>query len=748
MEPFVVVSLDAPGLHCVGIAPAAGDDAGVIVTVQGQGVSVYNIADQRCLASYAARPRPPFTHHAVQLRSSGWFFAARDGAQLHAWPPPATDAESSSAVRGLGARQIAAVHVLDAPDRVLVLLADGAVVCVTVPDGPPATRDWLAQAPAMEVAPTSALRGRLVESLVWPSSPPAAGRATLWALAEAQEQPGTVAIAAFALQKDGAIESQPTRTVRVIDSERNARSPLRLCACTVDSDRHRLVTLWSDGTLAATCAAPHAASACDVVAWMRHLQPDTMGLLPAPQPDPPGARRAGRKRKSPDAADVGARAFGTPGDPPGAALAIADDGHVALALPERVTAWSLVFGTMAAECTLAGACGSLAQSPVRRLLRCPSDATTLVVAVDGGVLACPLRCESAALSSAVGSMVATAKRLVPPEAEAALVPLAPLTLNMRELIVHTAAGGAAAWEATIRARAADETEFVRAIDDPVATPTPAALRTRFAQHVAKVGSIAGLSSYAMERTLAGCMRDRSGVVADIVEALLRTDRVSAVWCPQLVPTLLEWHNLALLDAAMQHLRDLPDEQLVQCARYLIGRRHDRDVEAYVVAAEQRHKADATVRLVRRVDGADAPADAFMHLIVSAPCTDTLLLEHLRALSMAEVLVLLDYLKQWLVRYNGASGHAPNPDGGLRVPTLAQVIDWTALTLDAHLAMLILADDCHAVLADLAQLVQQHVAQCDAMQELRQLLLRLEQPTRASREAWTAIGTYCIELLHI
>jgi len=81
----------------------------------------------------------------------------------------------------------------------------------------------------------------------------------------------------------------------------------------------------------------------------------------------------------------------------------------------------------------------------------------------------------------------------------------------------------------------------------------------------------------------------------------------------------------------------------------------------------------------------------------------------------------------------------------RIPTFAQVLDWSSVVLDAHFAQLVLSKEIHPLLRELQVLVAHEVDACDKMEtlpgRLSQFLSKGTLPTKK-------MGSYCIEVLLI
>jgi len=115
------------------------------------------------------------------------------------------------------------------------------------------------------------------------------------------------------------------------------------------------------------------------------------------------------------------------------------------------------------------------------------------------------------------------------------------------------------------------------------------------------------------------------------------------------------------------------------------------------------------------------------------------------LSSPHLQVLLQFLKKMAQRHSENLYVTLKEQVTTRIPTFAQVLDWSSVVLDAHFAQLVLSKEIHPLLRELQVLVAHEVDSCDKMEtlpgRLSQFLSKGTLPTKK-------MGSYCIEVLVI
>jgi hypothetical protein len=129
-----------------------------------------------------------------------------------------------------------------------------------------------------------------------------------------------------------------------------------------------------------------------------------------------------------------------------------------------------------------------------------------------------------------------------------------------------------------------------------------------------------------------------------------------------------------------------------------------------------------------------PLEEMLWLVVSRPRNDALLLRSLRSLPIVNVVVLLQFFHTCLhqegegLSAGDARDGAAGRDGG--PPSLAQVLDWTMLLLDAHFASLLVIPSCHSLLRELSRSVGDHSKVAGLLTPLKGVLAHFQKHANA------------------
>jgi len=140
-------------------------------------------------------------------------------------------------------------------------------------------------------------------------------------------------------------------------------------------------------------------------------------------------------------------------------------------------------------------------------------------------------------------------------------------------------------------------------------------------------------------------------------------------------------------------------------------------------------------------------DALLDLLICAPRNDVFLLQALRWLSLADALLLLTRLMGLFSSYSGAwrLSDGARLDESWNTPTIAQLVGWTNVLLDAHASQLLMHAPAHAPLRSLGALARTHVQLCTAMKGLKGYL---GQATSKTQQPARPIADYSVELLEM
>eukprot|EP01130_Rhizamoeba_saxonica_P001647 TRINITY_DN11524_c0_g1_i1.p1 TRINITY_DN11524_c0_g1~~TRINITY_DN11524_c0_g1_i1.p1 ORF type:complete len:744 (-),score=127.17 TRINITY_DN11524_c0_g1_i1:94-2268(-) len=187
--------------------------------------------------------------------------------------------------------------------------------------------------------------------------------------------------------------------------------------------------------------------------------------------------------------------------------------------------------------------------------------------------------------------------------------------------------------------------------------------------------------------------------------LIRCKAISYQGLPTIIQKLIEHNNIELLIHALLNMTDIPENEIVSLISYFI--QMDRNVVANVLFESY---FDGT--LTKRLSPEEA-IDQVLSIIITAPNNQILMQRCLRSLSLKEVLVTITFLSNWLDNYSLTISKISQKNR-LRIPSLIQVIEWCTYLIDSHLSQLILVDECHETIEKIQKSVNAHAEICEVL----------------------------------
>lgn len=119
--------------------------------------------------------------------------------------------------------------------------------------------------------------------------------------------------------------------------------------------------------------------------------------------------------------------------------------------------------------------------------------------------------------------------------------------------------------------------------------------------------------------------------------------------------------------------------------------------------------------------------ALLNEVLQTSYSDILLLPHLKDLTVPQVTIFLQYLQFLYLKYSHEAGVQIQ---ALRSPTMAQIVDWVGLLLDAHFTVLVMAPEAKRLVSGLHKFVRSQVklyAELDKIEGSLQVLKKAKQP---------------------
>ena len=219
--------------------------------------------------------------------------------------------------------------------------------------------------------------------------------------------------------------------------------------------------------------------------------------------------------------------------------------------------------------------------------------------------------------------------------------------------------------------------------------------------------------------------------------LLASGAVRGSLCPTLLPALCAAHSLELLVLYVRHVPDLDDEELFLLLRLSLREHQASQQQAAAQTAKKRAAGDEAQKKARKPAEGESGWEELLDHLICSPRNDVALLQALRWLSLADGLLLFDRLLELL----GAYKQRWTPPAGS--PSLAQLVGWLNVLLDAHASQLLMHAPALAPLTQLGDLARRHVQLCSSVKALKghlsQATLHGAQPTRP-------VPPYSVELI--
>ncbi|NP_001025234.1 nucleolar protein 11-like [Danio rerio] len=127
-------------------------------------------------------------------------------------------------------------------------------------------------------------------------------------------------------------------------------------------------------------------------------------------------------------------------------------------------------------------------------------------------------------------------------------------------------------------------------------------------------------------------------------------------------------------------------------------------------------------------------------VLQTAYSDKPLLQHLKDLTVLQVMVFLQYLHFLYLKY---SQDVHKQIRALRIPSISQVIDWASLILDAHFTVLAVAPEAKSLVSDLHKFTRSQVKLYAELGKIEGSLQSLKKPKSTEHT-----GVYSIEVIEL
>ncbi|KAF9902849.1 hypothetical protein EC991_004508 [Linnemannia zychae] len=173
--------------------------------------------------------------------------------------------------------------------------------------------------------------------------------------------------------------------------------------------------------------------------------------------------------------------------------------------------------------------------------------------------------------------------------------------------------------------------------------------------------------------------------------------------------LMEREQWALLELALQKLYDIPEMDMVVMMKQVIG-------------LNKQSGASTTTSATTKTSDSVPNVASFLNTIMVAPRNDIFMQQALKRLTVDELAIILEILRDWIVIWDerGGIGHQnQRPDkkqllGGL--PGYGLLVDMTTLLMDVHFPSLILSPHLHPVLMTIHEAIQREASASDQLEQ--------------------------------
>jgi hypothetical protein len=231
----------------------------------------------------------------------------------------------------------------------------------------------------------------------------------------------------------------------------------------------------------------------------------------------------------------------------------------------------------------------------------------------------------------------------------------------------------------------------------------------------------------------------TGYIWEPIAAFLKTRQVSAAAIPNLVPSILKAKKLDILLLYLANIEDANESDLVRILKFLISGIDRNELNEFWKKEMITSKKTKT--------GVDVVMAKFLNAVITTPYNNLFMQDVLRHLNLKEVLAILNHLHMWLIHYRHLNSKF-TVGAHYSVPSLQQVISWITMLVDAHLAQLVLVDEGSKLVLTIGERIDEHLKTMEQMEMLRGCMnYYFSTPTRKLNDS-QAKSAYRTEVLNI
>jgi len=167
--------------------------------------------------------------------------------------------------------------------------------------------------------------------------------------------------------------------------------------------------------------------------------------------------------------------------------------------------------------------------------------------------------------------------------------------------------------------------------------------------------------------------------------------------PELPNHLITHRKIDFILASLETVEEISPVLIVRCLQFFISEMKPRELAHYF--NEKGSENEDPIKLL-------------LNIFVCLPLNRPHMKSALRTLVTKEIEVITKYLLDWLTFYSQNF-----KQGGLRVPRLKNILEWSMTMIDSHVAQFILIDQLSDLLIELDTAVKAHLKICETLASL-------------------------------
>ncbi|XP_028395317.1 nucleolar protein 11-like isoform X2 [Dendronephthya gigantea] len=371
---------------------------------------------------------------------------------------------------------------------------------------------------------------------------------------------------------------------------------------------------------------------------------------------------------------------------------------ICVATADTLSLWDTKFRTCHSQKALDSFMKSSASSGVCYLQTTPSY---IILANYSCVFACSYTVEKSTLKSSLGVLQQGNKRMMN---------IKPQFLTMPKLIEPNQSIGG--WMNDVEKDDEIENEILCHLLDSKKTKTAKKLASELRKHLEKQTAKESddekptVSEYFVTAVFERCMKEKDLWSTETGRLLLKTHVLPQRCISTFFSLVLENNDIHLLQDCFQHLNGIPELTLVECLKFLLRCKED------ILPA---YEDDGNWTQIN--SPCSLSRAKYISLVLAHPINDAFLQNSLRKLQFEETLLFMKFLLHLMKCWSTTVQNLLHLESCNHKLSYAQVLDWAALTLNAHFTELILIPEAQTLLVNLHKVVAEQITTYNLLGEL-------------------------------